>query len=66
MGFSGRAVIKNLPANAGDKGNVGSIPGSGRASGEMSWQPTPVFFPGKFHGQKCLEGYSHGAAKSQT
>ena len=22
------------------------------------WQPTPVFLPGKFHGQKSLEGYS--------
>ena len=22
------------------------------------WQPTPVFFPGKFHGQKSLVGYS--------
>ena len=25
------------------------------------WQPTPVFFPGKFHGQRSLVGYSvHG------
>ena len=22
------------------------------------WQPTPVFLPGKFHGQRCLVGYS--------
>ena len=22
------------------------------------WQPTPVFLPGKSHGQRCLEGYS--------
>ena len=22
------------------------------------WQPTPVFLPGKFHGQGSLEGYS--------
>jgi len=22
------------------------------------WQPTPVFLPGKFHGQKSLAGYS--------
>ena len=22
------------------------------------WQPTPVFLPGEFHGQKSLEGYS--------
>jgi len=22
------------------------------------WQPTPVFLPGKFHGQRSLEGYN--------
>ena len=26
-------MIKNLPANAGDAGNMGSIPGSGRSPG---------------------------------
>ena len=24
----------------------------------MKWQPTPVFLPGKSHGQKSLAGYS--------
>ena len=24
----------------------------------MKWQPTPVFLPGKFHGQRSLVGYS--------
>ena len=24
----------------------------------MKWQPTPVFLPGKFHGQRRLVGYS--------
>jgi len=23
-----------------------------------AWQPTPVFLPGKFHGQRSLGGYS--------
>jgi len=27
-------VVKNLPANAGDVGDPGSIPGSGRSPGE--------------------------------
>ena len=22
------------------------------------WQPTPIFFPGEFHGQRSLVGYS--------
>ena len=24
----------------------------------MKWLPTPVFLPGKFHGQRSLAGYS--------
>ena len=31
------------------------------------WQPTPVFLPGKLHGQKNLEGYSpRGPKESDT
>ena len=26
--------------------------------GEENWQPTPVFLPGEFHGQRSLVGYS--------
>ena len=29
------------------------------------WQPTPVFLPGDFHGQRNLAGYSLWVAKSQ-
>ena len=32
--------------------------GSGRSPGEWKWQPTPVFSPGKSHGQRSLAGYS--------
>ena len=35
----GGSVVKNLPANAGDTGDVGSIPGSGRSSGEGDGTP---------------------------
>ena len=49
-------VIKNLPANAGDARDAGSIPGSGRSPGVGSGNPPPVFLPGKFHGQRSLEG----------
>ena len=34
LGFSGGAVVKSLPASAGDTGDDGSIPGSGRSPGE--------------------------------
>ena len=49
-------MVKNPPANAGDAGDMDSIPGWGRSPG--AWQPTPVFFPGEFHGQRNLAGYS--------
>ena len=32
-GFSGGSVVKNMPANAGDARDVGSIPGLGRFPG---------------------------------
>ena len=45
-------VIKNPPANAG-----GLIPGSGRFPWRRARQPTPVFLPREFHGQRILAGY---------
>ena len=33
MGFPGGTVVKNPPANAGDKKDAGSIPGLGRSPG---------------------------------
>ena len=36
MSFPGSAVVKNLPANAGDTKDMGSIPGSGRSPGEVN------------------------------
>ena len=33
LGFSGGLVVKNLPANAGDTGDLGSIPELGRSPG---------------------------------
>ena len=33
-GFPGGSVVKNPPANAGDTGRAGLIPGSGRSPGE--------------------------------
>ena len=51
--------VKNLPANAGDVRDMGSIPGLGRKiSWRRKWQPTPVFLPGEFHGGRSLAGSS--------
>ena len=46
------------PANRGDIRDTGLIPGSERSPGGGKWQPTPVFLPGEFHGQRSLVGYS--------
>ena len=62
-GFPGGSVVKNPPANAGD---AGSIPGSGRSSGEGNDNPLQY---------SCLENSMdkgawwatvHQMAKSQT
>ena len=39
MGFSDDSPVKNLPANAGDTGNVGSVPALGRYTGEENGNP---------------------------
>jgi len=46
-------VVKNPPANAGDVGDVGSIPGSGRSPGEGNDNPLQY---------SCLENLMDGAA----
>ena len=38
-GFPGGSVVKNPPANAGDTGDAGLIPGSGRSLGEGNGNP---------------------------
>ena len=38
-GFPGGSVVKNLPANAGEARDVGSIPGLGRSSGGGNGTP---------------------------
>ena len=46
-------AVKNLLADAEHRSNswVGKIPW------RRKWQPTPVFLPGKSHGQRSLAGY---------
>ena len=47
----------NLPANAEDK-RLGFEPWVGKIPWRRKWQPTPVFLPEKFHGQRSVAGYS--------
>ena len=57
MGFPGGSVVKNPPANAGDAGDVGSIPRSGRS---------PVRGNGNPFQYSCLENLMDGGAWPAT
>ena len=59
-------MVKNLPANVGDGGDLVLKPGSGRSPGVGNGNPTPVLLPRKFHGQKSLADYNSRGRKSQT
>lgn len=43
---------KNLPENARDTGDMGSISWVGKVPWRRASQPTPVFLPGESHKQK--------------
>ena len=52
------APVKNPPANAGDARDTVSILGSGKSPAGGNGNPLQYFFPGKFHKQRGLVGYS--------
>ena len=59
LGFPGGSVVRHSPANAR---NVGLIPGLGRFP-EENGNPLQYSFPGKFHGQGSMMGYSPWSCK---
>ena len=56
-GFPGGSEANNLPANEGDAGDLGSIPGLGRPSGEGNGYPLQY---------SCLENPMDGGAWCAT
>ena len=58
-------VVKNPPVNAGDAIDASLIPGSERFPWRKKWQPTPVFLPGKCHGQRSMVGHSSLSSSSR-
>ena len=50
-------VVKNPPANAGDK-RSGFNPWVRKIPWRKAWQPTPESLPGESHGQRSL-AWSH-------
>ena len=68
-------LVKDLPAVQETTGNTrdglqcrrpGSHPWVRKIPCRRKWQPTPVFLPGKSHGQKNSLGYHTWGHKSQT
>ena len=64
MDFPGGAVVKNLPANAGDSGDMGSIPGSGRFHGEGNGNPLEYSCLGNSMDRGTWQTTVHGVTKS--
>ena len=59
-------VVKNLPANAGDAGDVSSVPGLGRSPGEGNGNPLQYSCLGNPMARGALADYCPGLQKSQT
>ena len=62
MGFPDGLVVKNPPAKAGD---VGSISGSGRSSGEGNGNPLQYSFLENSMNRGSWQTTVHGVAKSR-
>ena len=66
-GFPGGTMVKNLPANAGDTRDVGSIPGLGRSLGVGNGNPLQFILAWKIPWDRGnWQATVHGVAKSQT
>ena len=59
-------VVKNLPANAGDVGDAGSIPGSGRSPGEGHGNPFQYSCLKKPLASGARQATDHWVVKSRT
>ena len=64
--FQGALVVKNLPANAGDARDVGSIPGSERSPGEGHGNPLQCSWLENSMDRGAWWATVHEVTKSQT
>ena len=58
MGFPGGASGKESACYCRRHTRCGFDSWDGKIPWRRKWQPTPQLLPGKFHGQRSLEGYS--------
>ena len=59
-------MVKKLPANAEDVGDVGSIPESGRSPGGGNGNPLQYSCLGKLMDRGAWWATVHGVSKNQT
>ena len=59
-------MLNNLPANAGDTGDVGSIPGLGRSPGVGNGNPLQHSCLRNLMDRGAWRATPHGVAKSRT
>ena len=59
-------MLKNPPANAGDTGDAGSIPGSGRSPGAGHGNPLQYSCLGNSTNRRTWRVIVYGVVKSQT
>ena len=66
MGFPSSANVKNLPANAGDVRDMGSVPGLGRPPGEGNGHPFQCSGLENPMDRGAWQAIVHGVAKNRT
>ena len=63
LGFPGVSVVKDLPTNAGDTGDVGSISVSGRSPGEGNGNQLQYSCLGNHMDRRVCQAIVHGVTK---
>ena len=66
LGFRSGLVLKNLPANARDARDMGSVPGSGRSPGWGNGNPLQYSCPKNAMGRGAWQATVHGVKKNLT
>ena len=67
LDFPGSSVVKNLPDNTGTAGRLQFGPWVRKIPWRRRPDPTPIFLPGEFYGQRSLAGYRPwGCKESDT
>ena len=66
LGIPGGLAVKNLSAMQETSRRCRFSPRVERIPWRRKWQPTPVFLPGKSHGQRTVAGYNPWGHKDQT